>query len=213
MPWSRHKLREADVWAQVDIHGGMVKGPDGRVAIVYKPVPGAKVYRAGARNLTPTGDPGLEIEVGEPAGAKPVATQPVAADAIHVWTDGGCVPNPGPAGIGVVVLDGTERREVSEYLGHGTNNIAELTAIVRGLEIARTIGSHRPVVVYSDSQYAIDMLTKNWKPKANVELVTELRAMLKEFPEVRFVKVASHTGIALNERVDRLAASAISRGA
>jgi ribonuclease HI len=39
-----------------------------------------------------------------------------------------------------------------------------------------------------------------------------LRKLVREFPEVRFIKVAAHTGIALNERVDQLASSAISRG-
>lgn len=210
MPWIRHRLREADVWAKVDIHGGLVKDADGRVEIVYKPVTGARVYRAGARNLTPTNSEPIEIEVGEPAVERGKSAAAVPANAIHVWTDGGCVPNPGPAGIGVVIVDGDQRVELSEYLGQGTNNIAELTAIVRGLE--EIPDRKRPVVVYSDSQYAIGLLTQNWKPKANVELVGKLRALLKEFPEVRFVKVAAHTGIALNERVDQLAASAIQRG-
>jgi ribonuclease HI len=214
MAWSRHKLREADVWARVDIHGALVTDSEGRVEVVYKPVTGTKVYRAGARNLTPTGDAAVEIDVGEsPPDSKKKPTGAIPENAIHVWTDGGCVPNPGPAGIGVVVIDGKERRELSEYLGMGTNNIAELTAIVRGLEVARDIGKGRPVVVYSDSQYAIGLLTQNWKPKANVELVTSLRQLLKTFSDVRFVKVAAHTGIALNERVDQLAAAAVARGA
>jgi ribonuclease HI len=215
MPWSRHKLRDADVWAKVDIHGALVPDSEGRVEVVYKAVSGAKVYRAGAKNLTRTGDAPVEIDVGDPAEERKKASGAPPADAIHVWTDGGCVPNPGPAGIGVVVIDGVkkDRREVSEYLGVGTNNIAELTAIVRGLEIARELGKDRTVVVYSDSQYAIGLLTQNWKPKANVELVGELRALLKTFADVRFVKVAAHTGIALNERVDQLAAAAIQRGA
>jgi len=209
MPWSRHRLRDADVWARVDIQGRLVTDKDGRVEVVYKPAEGAKVYRAGARNLTPTGDAAIEIAVGERAPEKGKAA-PIPDNAIHVWTDGGCIPNPGPAGIGVVIIDGKERHEISEYLGMGTNNIAELTAIVRGLESVsdRT----RPVIVYSDSQYAIGLLTQNWKPKANVELVAHLRSLLEEFPEVRFVKVAAHTGIPLNERVDQLAAAAISRG-
>jgi ribonuclease HI len=212
MPWSRHKLREADVWAKVDIQGSLVPDSDGRVEVVYKAANGAKVYRAGAKNLVPTGDAPLDLQVGEPAPqSKPVEV--AVENAIHVWTDGGCVPNPGPAGIGVVVVDGKDRREVSEYLGHGTNNIAELTAIVRGLEVAQQIAKDRPVVVYSDSQYAIGLLTQNWKPKANIELVAQLRAMLKKFPLVKFVKVAAHTGIALNERVDELATAAISRRA
>ncbi len=228
MPWMRHRLRDADVWARVDIHGALVKDTDGRVEIVYKPADGTKVYRAGARNLTPaSGDP-IEINVGEVAperSKKDVAAAPahdpsvprqsrrgteIPENSIHVWTDGGCIPNPGPAGIGVVILDGDKKVELSEYLGHGTNNIAELTAIVRGLE--EIPDRTRPVVVYSDSQYAIGLLTQNWKPKANVELVQKLRLLLKKFPEVRFVKVAAHTGIPLNERVDQLASSAIARG-
>lgn len=210
MPWSRHRLRDADVWAKVDIQGRLVPDKDGRVEVVYKPETGAKVYRAGAKNLTATGDAAVEIAVGEPAPDKRAASSAIPENAIHVWTDGGCIPNPGPAGIGVVVIDGKDRKEISEYLGVGTNNIAELTAIVRGLE---TVADRtRPVVVYSDSQYAIGLLTQNWKPKANVELVVELRALLKKFPDVRFVKVAAHTGIALNERVDQLASQAISRG-
>lgn len=206
MPWSRHRLRDADVWAKVDIQGRLAPDKDGRVEVVYKAETGAKVYRAATRNLTPTGDPPIDIEVGAPAPDR----NKIPDNAIHVWTDGGCVPNPGPAGIGVVIVDGKERKEISEYLGMGTNNIAELTAIVRGLE--SVTDRTRPVVVYSDSQYAIGLLTQNWKPKANVELVAELRALIKQFPEVRFIKVAAHTGIALNERVDQLAAAAIARG-
>ena len=209
MPWIRHRLRDADVWARVDIHGALVKDGDGRVEIVYKPVTGAKVYRAGARNLSAPGGDAIEIEVGEAAPEKPKGPGAIPANTIHVWTDGGCVPNPGPCGIGVVIIDGDKRVELSEYLGEGTNNIAELTAIVRGLE--EVPDKTRPIAVYSDSQYAIGLLTQNWKPKKNVELVMQLRALLREFPEVRFVKVAAHTGIVLNERVDQLAASAISR--
>jgi ribonuclease HI len=206
MPWSRHRLRDADVWAKVDIQGRLAPDKDGRVEVVYKAETGAKVYRAAARNLTATGDTPIEIEVGAPAPDR----NKLPDNAVHVWTDGGCVPNPGPAGIGVVIIDGKERKEISEYLGMGTNNIAELTAIVRGLQAVPD--KTRPVVIYSDSQYAIGLLTQNWKPKANIELVAELRSLVKQFPEVRFIKVAAHTGIALNERVDQLAAAAIQRG-
>src|SRR5262245_66448995 len=91
MAWMRHRLREADVWAKVDDSGALVTDRDGRVEIVYKPVDGARVYRAGARNLTAlAGDP-IEIAVGEPA-PPPNAkrTTEAAANAIHVWTDGAC---------------------------------------------------------------------------------------------------------------------------
>src|SRR5262249_50063044 len=131
-------------------------------------------------------------------------------DTIQVWTDGACTGNPGPAGLGVVVIDGDNRIELSEFLGDGTNNIAELMAIKRGLEEVKD--RSRAGVVYSDSAYSIGLLTKPWKAKKNVELVEELRALVRAFPKLSFVKVAGHAGIALNERVDELARTAITRG-
>jgi len=226
MPWLRHRLRDADVWARVDASAALIKDAEGRVEIVYKPDAGAKVYRAGARNLAavPGSEP-VEVEAGEVAESRPAAASPAGgragarssqretaapADAIHLWTDGACSGNPGPAGLGVVIVgDGPGQREISEYLGEATNNIAELTAILRGLQAIteRT----RPVFVYSDSAYSIGLLSQNWKAKKNVELVDELRRECKKFPRLKFVKVLAHSGIALNERVDQLAVSAISR--
>jgi ribonuclease HI len=221
MPWRRHRLRDAEVWAKVDGNGALVTDRDGRVDIVYKPVTGAKVYRAAGRNLMWLGEGSVEIDVGERAGEGGAAgkertsgTVAVPAAAIQVWTDGACTGNPGPAGIGVVVVDGTAIEEITEYLGQGTNNIAELTAIRRGLEAVAGRGRgalERPVVVYSDSQYAIGLLTMGWKAKANVELVDEIRGVCRRFSDLRFVKVAGHAGIPLNERTDELARQAIAR--
>src|SRR6185436_20309675 len=217
MPWLRHRLRDADVWAKVDGNAALIKDPDGRVEIVYKPAGGAKVYRAGARNLTPApGSEPVEFEAGEPAeprssdgrapaaGARgPGAQASAPADAIHVWTDGACSGNPGLAGLGVVIVGDGPQREISEYLGEATNNIAELSAILRGL--GAVADRSRPVIVYSDSAYSIGLLTQNWKAKKNVELVEQLRALCRQFRDLRFVKVAAHSGIPLNERVDKLA--------
>src|SRR5216110_3115598 len=72
MPWLRHRLRDADVWAKVDAHAELIKDADGRVEIVYKPADGARVYRAGARNLTPAPDSApVELNPGEPAEQRP----------------------------------------------------------------------------------------------------------------------------------------------
>jgi ribonuclease HI len=217
MPWKPHRLRDAEVWAHVDDTGALVTDAAGRVEVVYKPAAGAKVYRAAARNLTALEGPALDLEVGERAPERPKPSSASAggppanlpADAIHVWTDGACTGNPGPAGLGVVIIDGKEHRELSEYLGEGTNNIAELMAILRGLEEVRD--RTRPVVVYSDSAYSIGLLTQNWKAKANTQLVEKLRGLVRQFKDIRFVKVAGHAGVALNERVDELARAAVSR--
>jgi ribonuclease HI len=126
-----------------------------------------------------------------------------------VWTDGACSGNPGAAGLGVVIVGDGAMREISEYLGEATNNIAELRAILRGLQAVED--RTRPVIVYSDSAYSIGLLTQRWKAKKNVELVEELRALVREFSDLRFVKVLAHSGISLNERVDQLAVGAIQR--
>lgn len=226
MPWIKHRLRDADVWAKVDATGALVTDRDGRVEIVYKPATGAKVYRAGARNLVAVADAAaVDFEAGEPAPEKPaattspsasggrtVATAAADADAIQVWTDGACSGNPGPAGAGVVIIDRKERTELSEFLGTATNQIAELEAILRGLQAVKD--RSRPVVVYSDSAYSIGLLTANppWKAKKNVELVAALRELARAFSNLRFVKVPGHAGVPLNERCDQLARDAISRG-
>ena len=216
MPYLRHRFRDADVWAKVDATGALVTDRDGRVEIVYKPVAGAKTYRASGRNLTaPTGTP-VEIEVTTAAAENPsdsarqgATPYRAPAHAIHVWTDGGAAPNPGPSGAGVVIVDGEKTTEVSQFLGPGTNQTAELTAILIGLT---KIEKDRPVIVYSDSAYSIGLLSQGWKAKANVELVEKLRAVCREFKELRFVKVAGHAGIPLNERTDQLVGEAIRRG-
>ena len=118
-------------------------------------------------------------------------------------------------GIGGVGIDGKEREEVGEYLGVGTNNIAELVAIERGLAVAtKRVADHpeRRVRVFSDSSYAIGLLGKGWKAKANQELVARLRRKLAAFPaSVEFVKVAGHAGVPENERCDELGRQAILR--
>ena len=127
---------------------------------------------------------------------------------IHIYTDGACLGNPGPMGIGVVLLADGRRKEISEYLGPlGTNNIAELTAIQRGLEAVKD--PRRPILVYSDSAYAIGVLSKRWKAKANQALIETIRGLLSKFPRIEFVKVAGHSGVPENERCDELAREAI----
>lgn len=227
--WLEKRLRGTRVWMQSDDTGRPLTGPDDRVEIVYKL--GGKPYRAAARNLdavadaVPVADGTIPADAprpkatatagkGEGAAVKPRArkSSTPAADAVHVYTDGACTGNPGPMGIGVVILDPlstvktSSRREISEYLGRGTNNIAELTAIERGLD---AVDRARPVVIYSDSSYSIGVLSQGWRAKANQELVARLRSLVQQFPSVSFVKVAGHAGIPENERCDALARVAI----
>ncbi|MBK7826512.1 RNase H family protein [Nannocystis sp.] len=85
--------------------------------------------------------------------------------------------NPGPAGIGVFFErpDG-EILEHSEFIGEGTNNIAELTAILRALEMLKPeeLGTH--VLIYTDSAWSLGVLVGGWKAKANLGLITAIGA-------------------------------------
>lgn len=222
MPWIRRVLRGQTVFARADADGQLATGSDGRVDIAYKAQPGAKLYRAAARNLTATGDPDdeqpLELDIASSAASSDGAAIKTAAkphtmpkDAIIIYTDGACSGNPGPAGIGVVLVDGKQRKELSEYLGQGTNNIAELTAIKRALELVDPDERGRPVYVHSDSSYSLGLLGKGWKAKKNVELVAELRELAAQFPRLELVKVKGHAGVPENERCDQLAVEAVAR--
>jgi ribonuclease HI len=107
----------------------------------------------------------------------------------------------------VVADEEGARSELSEYLGTATNNIAELTAILRVAE--KYAGDPRPVEIRTDSQYSIGVLSKGWKAKANTELVAEVRRALAMMADVHLTYVPGHSGFAGNERADELARAAI----
>jgi len=94
-----------------------------------------------------------------------------------------------------------------DYLGDDkTNNIAELTAILRAAEIV-PIGA--AAVVHTDSQYSIGVLTKGWKAKANQELVANVKSALAQRKSWQLRYVPGHAGVPLNERADELAREAV----
>lgn len=164
------------------------------------PAPVAKKTRA-AKSPTPA------LTAPEvPAAAPSSARAKTAADTVIAYADGACSGNPGPCGLGLVLLDGHHRIERSEYLGTGTNNIAELTAIRRALE---AIASPRPIAIHTDSQYSIGVLSKGWKPKANQQLIAEIKALLAGRPGVSLRYVPGHSGVPLNERADELARESV----
>lgn len=214
------RLRNAEVLARCDESGNLVSN-GGRVEIRYKPNDG-RAYFAAASNLTPlAGEPGIEPDSycgpGESvqkqskpskksAGSASAPESP-QGDELLVYADGACSGNPGPAGVGVVALWGDRRRELSEYIGEATNNIAELTGILRAAELAQELG--RPLRLYTDSTYSIGVLTKGWKAKANKELVAAVREALGAQPDAKLFHVRGHEGVLLNEHADELAVRAV----
>lgn len=131
---------------------------------------------------------------------------------LAIYTDGsGTHVADGPACIGVVLFaEGEVVLEASEHVGPGTNNVAELRAIRRGLFLAeQLVGLDTPVTVYSDSEYAIGAVSaRTWQLQRNVELVEAIRRQVDRFAFLRFVHVDGHAGIFGNERADWLAGEA-----
>ena len=84
---------------------------------------------------------------------------------LTIFTDGCCLGNPGPMGIGVVIYrDGIRVEELDEYIGNGTNNVAEYTAVIRALEIVHEMGD-KSVHLKSDSLLLVKQLNNEYKVK------------------------------------------------
>jgi ribonuclease HI len=122
----------------------------------------------------------------------------------RLHTDGGARGNPGPAGIGVVLEDGdgTVVEEVAEPLGATTNNVAEYTALIRGLELAARHGAST-LDVYVDSELLVQQLSGRWKIRND-----RLRALAVRASELlgRFERATiTHVRRDHNARADALA--------
>ena len=121
-----------------------------------------------------------------------------------VWTDGAARGNPGPAGIGVQVTDteGNVLAEIAEGLGVATNNVAEYTAAIRGLERAAELHA-QDVLLRSDSRLIVEQLAGRFKvrnPKLQ-ELHAQARMLAAGLPRVRY----EHVPRERNTEADRLA--------
>lgn len=131
---------------------------------------------------------------------------------IEIYTDGSCKPtNPGPAGYGyVIIVDGKVHSSGGNYIGEATNNIAEVKAIEHVLEVIKNAGwDWESMTLYTDSQYAVGLFTKNWKPKVNVELINKVKSELENFPNLVIKWVRGHDGNEFNEMADGFAKEAI----
>jgi len=138
-----------------------------------------------------------------------VQEEKISDDIICIYTDGASSGNPGPSGIGALLLFRNHEKEISKYIGIATNNIAELEAIrVALLEVKKT---DLPVRVFTDSSYAYGVLTLGWKAKKNLELIRSIKNVITKFKDLKFIKVRGHEGVEGNEKADFLATSALKK--
>ena len=130
---------------------------------------------------------------------------------ITLKTDGSCVPNPGDMGIGVVIYEGiTIVKTVSQFIGYGTNNIAEYTAFIRGLEeVKKRRKNNRKVKIFIDSLLIHKQIRGEYRVKKQ-----ELKPLCKRGKEL--IKEIGNIEIIWNSRnengiADSLARKAIKR--
>ncbi|GGM17789.1 bifunctional RNase H/acid phosphatase [Nakamurella endophytica] len=105
------------------------------------------------------------------AGQLPLSDQDDGAGsgvtAVTLYADGGSRGNPGPAGYGTVVFDAdgtTVLAERAASLGRATNNVAEYSGLIAGLEAAAELGAHT-VAVRMDSKLVVEQMSGRWQVK------------------------------------------------
>lgn len=121
-----------------------------------------------------------------------------------LYTDGASRGNPGPAGIGAVLMDenGQILANICEPIGHATNNVAEYRALIRGLEAAAQHGVTH-LIWCSDSELIVRQWTGIYAVKDRVlqSLYQEARRLAERFPQME----ARHILREYNRLADSLA--------
>jgi ribonuclease H / adenosylcobalamin/alpha-ribazole phosphatase len=87
---------------------------------------------------------------------------------VIVEADGGSRGNPGPAGFGALLRDADTREviaDVAEYIGQASNNVAEYSGLIAGLELYREHTPDADLEVRMDSKLVIEQMSGNWKIK------------------------------------------------
>jgi probable phosphoglycerate mutase len=128
---------------------------------------------------------------------------------VVVEADGGSRGNPGPAGYGALVRDadtGALLAERAASIGRATNNVAEYSGLIAGLEAAREIGARR-VEVRMDSKLVVEQMSGRWKIKHPdmKPLAARAAGIVRDFDAVNFDWIPREQ----NKAADALANSAM----
>ena len=137
---------------------------------------------------------------------------------VTLYTDGGCLGNPGPGGYCAILGHDGHEKEIYGGFARTTNNRMELLACIEVLEALKYPCRVR---LYSDSRYVVDGIQKGWaakwrkngwrrnktEPAENVDLWSQLLDLCDRH-DIEWHWVKGHAGIDGNERCDRVAKAA-----
>ncbi|MFH0985819.1 MAG: ribonuclease HI family protein [Candidatus Omnitrophota bacterium] len=126
-----------------------------------------------------------------------------------IYSDGGARGNPGPAAIGVLVCDDKDIKlgDHGETIGETTNNVAEYTAVVRGLTLAAELGLSE-ADYFLDSELVQRQLSGIYKLKAEhlKPFFIRVKELEKKFKRITYFHVPrEHPKIKLVDRLVNLA--------
>lgn len=127
---------------------------------------------------------------------------------LTMYVDGASSGNPGPAGIGIVILDhdGRQVGKISSYVGTRTNNYAEYTALIRALRIAIYFKA-TVVKIRTDSELVVKQILGEYKVKNDQikKLHDQASALFKSIDNCKI----EHVPRSQNDKADYLAKKAI----
>ena len=131
----------------------------------------------------------------------------MSRQSISLYVDGAARGNPGPAGAGIVIKEGNKTiKEIHKYLGDTTNNIAEYSALISGLEEAITLG-YKNIKLYLDSELVAQQLRGDYRVKnSNIKLLFEKAiTFINKLDDFKIIKIDRSD----NKEADKLANKAI----
>lgn len=127
---------------------------------------------------------------------------------VILHTDGGARGNPGPAGIGVVLEIGDNKKQFKKYIGEATNNQAEYEALILGLTEAIKIGAEE-IDCYLDSELVVKQLNNEYKVKNEglAPLFIKVYNLRHKFKKIKFIHIFRED----NKEADKLVNEAIDK--
>ena len=133
---------------------------------------------------------------------------------IIIYTDGGSRGNPGPAAIGVYMIDESDKvvKEVAETIGNATNNFAEYHAVLRGLQTAKEMFGKKT----KEMEFEIRLDSELVKKQLNSEYQIKDPGLVPFFIEIHNMRVSTFPNLILthvrrekNKEADRLVNEAL----
>jgi ribonuclease HI len=126
---------------------------------------------------------------------------------LSIYIDGAARGNPGPAGAGVVLKENDKTiKVIHKYLGEATNNVAEYSAAIFGLQEAKALG-YRNITLNLDSELVAQQLRGEYRVKNSSikTLFDKAISLINNFDSITIKKIDR----ANNKEADRLANKAI----